>query len=56
MSPTKNNVVTKEQAEAIKAAREAVTHAESRGNFDSAHHQVLKNLLQAAGIEESKEE
>ena len=56
MSPTKNNVITKEQAEAIKAARAAAEHAEARGNFDSAHHQVLKNLLQAAGIEESKEE
>lgn len=32
----------------IEQARKNAEHAERRGNFDSAHHEVLRNLLKQA--------
>lgn len=52
MSPTQNKPpIPPELQRAIDEARKNAEHAETRGNFDSAHHQVLANLLKSAGIE-----
>jgi len=43
-----------EPDKAIEQAKKNVAHAERRGNFASAHHEVLKNLLEGAGKQPGK--